>query len=638
MIGSHPIIGLRRLSWLARDVSIALRDHLRPLLAYHLFFTLLASAILLPTTGWALAGLLKRLDRPVITSAGLLDILATPTGAAWLLAAIALTFLLLSLQQAGMILVTAHPRNNHYRLALQSLWAVTRRFPAVALLSLLQIGIHALLILPLIVVLVGFHGVFLGGLDSYYVRHALPPALWKFLAASMPFFLLWAWFAAKLYLRWRLALPILMLESRRPLEALRRSYRMTQGWGRHIGAAVLLLLLLIIVLPVAFTWLFDTLGSPLLMLLPERHAILLPATLAYVLCYVLLTLGLTFLGIAANSLLMACLYLRLMQPLADQHRFLSILPANGQPGRLAWGIELAVLVFAAAQAWGILNSFELRDDVTITAHRGSSLAAPENTLAAISRAYEDGADMVEIDVRFTRDDQVVVFHDNQLRRLTGDPRRLRDVDLKELRGFDVGSWFGDAFVGEGIPTLVEALKSARGKGALMIELKPDRGRSSDLIEAVFGLLDAENTARAVCRLKPRDQGEACGSDDVFDDVRLASLSESVIREVEERRPEVRTTLLAEFILSGTLDRSGFDALGLRYNRINRREVALARRLGYELHAWTTNSPGRMSALIDLGVDNIITDRPATLAELLEERRQLSDGELLLLKIHNWLRF
>ncbi len=79
-------------------------------------------------------------------------------------------------------------------------------------------------------------------------------------------------------------------------------------------------------------------------------------------------------------------------------------------GRLAWGVELGVIAFALFQAWLIVNTFELRDRVTNIAHRGSSLIAPENTLAAVGRAVEDGADYVEIDVRLTADGQAVLFH------------------------------------------------------------------------------------------------------------------------------------------------------------------------------------------------------------------------------------
>ncbi|MFN2332311.1 MAG: glycerophosphodiester phosphodiesterase, partial [Halomonas sp.] len=348
------------------------------------------------------------------------------------------------------------------------------------------------------------------------------------------------------------------------------------------------------------------------------------------------TLAITFGGIAANALLSTCLYLRLAH---REQRPASPPPRDAHPGRLAWALELGVIVFALSQAWLIVNSFELRDDVANIAHRGSSMVAPENTLPAVRRALEDGADYVEIDVKLTADDQVVLYHDRTLRRLTGDPRWLGELTRKELEAFDVGSWFGDAFQGERIPGLDEALVAVRGRGALMIDMKPDPGREVALVEEVIAVLHEEARWRRVCHEEATDAeaARACGVVDVIGEMRLATMSPALIEEVRAREPELRVTLLAQLILPGTLDRHSFDALGLRHNRITENEIRLARHYGYEVHAWTINDRARMSQLIDLDVDAIITDRPALLAELLDDRRELGDGALLLVKLRNWLR-
>ena len=121
------------------------------------------------------------------------------------------------------------------------------------------------------------------------------------------------------------------------------------------------------------------------------------------------------------------------------------------------------------------------------------------------------------------------------------------------------------------------------------------------------------------------------------DMRLATTSPALVRYIKQQAPGLRVTLLAQLILPGTLDRRQFDALGLRHNRISAQEVRLAALFGYEIHAWTVNDRARMSALIDLGVDAIITDYPDRLHALTEDRRALSDGGLLLVKLRNWLR-
>lgn len=620
---------------LIHDVMRSLRDHLRPLIAYHLFFTLLASTLLLPAVAWSLTRLLGQFGRPVITNAELLNVLLSAGGILWLLAAIGLVFLVLYLQQAGMILVAVRPRDNHYRLAFEALWSTLRRLPALAGLAVLQVGTHLLLLAPVAFALAWLYGLFLGGLDPYYVQRVRPPALWQFIGVATPLAVIWASLAATLYFRWILALPLVVLETLSPRAALRRSRHLTRGRQLPIALAVIVLLLVIVLLPLAATLLFDRLFTPLLWWLPERNAVLIPATLGYLTAYVLMTLAIAFLGIAANALLSACLYLRL----AHREPRPTPPPPDAHPGRLAWGVELGVIGFALFQSWAIVNSFELSDEVTIIAHRGSSVVAPENTLAAVGRALESGAHYVELDVRLTADEQVVLYHDRSLTRLTGDPRRLGELTREELRQFDVGSWFGDAFVGERIAGLDEALAMVRGRGRLMIDLKPDPGREMALVEAVLAAMEEESRRRRACLEATRGTAERlrCGDPDVIGETRIATMSPALAREIRAREPNLRITLLAQLILPGTLDRRSFDALGLRHNRVTEQEIRLARLYGYEVHAWTINDRARMSQLIDLGVDAIITDRPERLAELIADRRELSDGALLLVKLRNWLR-
>src|SRR5690554_6527674 len=170
------------LSQLHGDVLRSLREHFRPLLAYHLFFTVLASAVLLPSVAWTLTTLLGQFGRPVISNAELFDVLLSPGGILWLLAAIGLTFLVLYLQQAGMILVAIRRRGSHYRLAWEAFRGSLRCLPTLAALVIVQVGSHLLLALPPVLAVSWLYDLFLGGLDPYYVQRIRPPALWQFLA------------------------------------------------------------------------------------------------------------------------------------------------------------------------------------------------------------------------------------------------------------------------------------------------------------------------------------------------------------------------------------------------------------------------------------------------------------------------
>ncbi|MBB3140665.1 glycerophosphodiester phosphodiesterase family protein [Halomonas organivorans] len=620
---------------LSGDVLRSLKDHLRPLIAYHAFFTLLATGLLLPATGWGLAHLLARLDRPLISLAALLDILLTPTGLAWLMSTLGVGFLIIYLQQAGMTLVTVRPRDNHLHLAAEALWGSLRRLPALAGLVILQVGAQLLLLLPVVAALTGLHDRLLGDLDPYYVRQVRPPALWHYLATILPLVLGWALAAAFLYTRWHLALPSLILEDLGPRRALARSVQLTRGRRPGIAATIVVLLALIVAMPLLATTLFDALFTPLLGHLPLHRAVLLPAMLGYVVAYMLLTLAITFVGIAANALLGTCLYLRL----AHREPRPPTPPPNAHPGRLAWAVEVAVLAFAIGQAWWVIDRDSLQERVTVIAHRGSSQLAPENTLPAIDRAIADGADLIEIDARLTADASVVLYHDSTLSRLVGDPRRIAALDRDTLDTVDVGSWFGDPFVGTRLPGLDEALARIRGRAGLMIELKPDAGRHAMLLRRVLAALDAEARERRRCRGKAPDgiARAACGDPALWSQVILATQVYSLLDEIARQAPEARRVLLAELAMRGSLPRGDFEVLALHHSRIDAAERRRARDEGYRLYAWTVNDPARMSQLIDLGIDGIITDRPERLNALLAERQRLGDGALMLVKLHSWLR-
>ena len=121
----------------------------------------------------------------------------------------------------------------------------------------------------------------------------------------------------------------------------------------------------------------------------------------------------------------------------------------------------------------------------VIAHRGASSAAPENTMAAFALAIDLGADGVELDVRRSREGQLVVIHDASVDRVTGTPGEVAAMSLEELHGLDAGVRFNARFAGERIPTLREVLSLARGRLLVDIELKV-AGIESQVFEAVRG--------------------------------------------------------------------------------------------------------------------------------------------------------
>ena len=107
----------------------------------------------------------------------------------------------------------------------------------------------------------------------------------------------------------------------------------------------------------------------------------------------------------------------------------------------------------------------------VIAHRGDVVNAPENTLPAFLGAYELGADGVELDVRMTRDRQLVIFHDRTLRRTGGKRGLVSNATLEEVRTLDVGGWFSPEFRGERAPTLDEVFELLPPDYLINVEMK-----------------------------------------------------------------------------------------------------------------------------------------------------------------------
>lgn len=223
-------------------------------------------------------------------------------------------------------------------------------------------------------------------------------------------------------------------------------------------------------------------------------------------------------------------------------------------------------------------------DVKVTAHRGSSLKAPENSLSSIKKAVEDGADYAEIDVMTTLDGKVVLFHDNNLKRINRTNRAIRDMTLEEVKTVDNGSYFSSEFNNEKIPTLDEILEYAKGKIKLNIELKPHK--KDDLLE--------------------KKVSELIKNHDMTNDVVITSLNYDSLQEIKKYNPALTIGYIVSVGL-GDFTKLNVDFLSVEDSMLKSKLVYAMHALGKEVHVWTLNDDYRIEEAIYMGVDNIITD-------------------------------
>jgi glycerophosphoryl diester phosphodiesterase len=222
------------------------------------------------------------------------------------------------------------------------------------------------------------------------------------------------------------------------------------------------------------------------------------------------------------------------------------------------------------------------------AHRGASAQAPENTLRAFERARALGADGIELDAQTTRDGVAVVFHDLELRRLTGRPGRLAGCSWSELREMRVG--------GEPIPSLREALAFARGGMLVQVEIK--KGAE---VAPILRAIRSTRTARNVI---------------------LASFEHAILREAGALAPSIPRMLIADpeppsarQAVAGLRWARAAMSLGAAGISLNHRSVvsdsivAAIRDRGLSLWCWTVNDRRSIRRLSKWGADALILDDP-----------------------------
>lgn len=594
-----------------QKVLASLGSHFRPLLIYHLFFTVLAFVALMPGAAWLSTKMLSNKGLPMVSPEEMLSFLASPAGVGWALLAGSLSMLLIFVHHSGMILIAANSDKREYLLATAALWQAGRRLPGLLALAAIQTGVHLLIASPFLLGMGAAWFFLLSQYDPYYLVSEYPPIFLIFLGICAPLLLGMLICNALVYLRWILAFPVLLLERATVLEALQRSAWFAYGYRLRIASLMLAAALAITLIPGLLVLIFEMAGSLILGFLPENFIILIPAITLFLSVYIILVFFMTFLGTALNSLLIAQIY-RAIRGIAPVQERVS--PPK-QAWVLAWGAEIVLLVFAVSQAGFVLHSFfDFQDEVLITAHRGSSWQAPENTVPAIEQAIADGADYVELDVRQTADGVPVLLHDRDLRRIAGKPREIWELTLNQVRRIDAGEWFHPRFAGLSIPTLQEAIQVVQGRAKLYLEIKSGP-RTAKLTQSVVQILQENQLAEQTI---------------------VAALEQDTLQKVKRLDPGLKTSLLVHTAL-GKPDLQILDALAFRAAITDVSKVKEARRHAYELHVWTVNSKKEMSRFIDMGVQNIITDRPDVLAELLQQRAALSDAELFLVKLRNWLR-
>lgn len=232
-------------------------------------------------------------------------------------------------------------------------------------------------------------------------------------------------------------------------------------------------------------------------------------------------------------------------------------------------------------------------EVTIMAHRGYTSKGPENTIEAIQGAIEAHADFAEIDILETKDGELAVIHDTNLKRLTGRNAEVYDLTMDELRKLEVKQ---GNFTGR-ISSLAEVMNAARGKIKLNIEVKT-HGKEKNVVNTLLQTIH-ENEFEANCVVQ--------------------SLDYDIVQRIKAEEPELQVGYIM-FAGVPDLERIDADFLVMEEYMVNEAVVASAKQQHKPLYVWTVNDSESMEYFFSMGVDGIITDYPEDAISLAEELR------------------
>lgn len=240
----------------------------------------------------------------------------------------------------------------------------------------------------------------------------------------------------------------------------------------------------------------------------------------------------------------------------------------------------------------------------IFAHRGASAYAPENTLAAFRLALEHGADGIELDAKLTTDGQVVVIHDQTVKRTTGAEGVVRQMSLAQLKALDAGSFFSPQFAGELIPTLGEVFAAVGQRTLINVEITNYTSVGDALPERIADLVEEYGLQERTL---------------------FSTFHPFNLVRIRRRLPHTPAALLTQEGSAGRLLRGWLGRLFAReyihpyFTDVDGRWLASEHRRGRRVNPWTINDPEAMRSLYKMGIDGIITDDPLLARQILEEK-------------------
>ena len=240
----------------------------------------------------------------------------------------------------------------------------------------------------------------------------------------------------------------------------------------------------------------------------------------------------------------------------------------------------------------------------IVAHRGNSGPLPENTLVAVECAISLGVDMVEVDIRLTKDGVPVLMHHDRIDATTSGTGLVTDVTWDELRTLDAGSWRGPQFADEPVRALHEILEATRGRVALNLDLKALEAAEPTVIAATRAGVSADVVISGCTAACVGTVGSITSDIAILFnlDELLLGINPADAHQVARDSVDIAVGL-------------GAVAINVPHVLVDTGLVERARDAGIGVWTFTVDDEARVLELLDMGVASITTNWPARMLPL-----------------------
>ncbi|MDF0478861.1 glycerophosphodiester phosphodiesterase [Vagococcus sp. PNs007] len=278
-----------------------------------------------------------------------------------------------------------------------------------------------------------------------------------------------------------------------------------------------------------------------------------------------------------------------------------------KPALVIIGIVLFVGL-SVVNMWSV-TTLIYQPQTTMIAHRGLMKGGIENSIGSLEAAASSDVEMVEMDIQESKDGKFIVYHDTNLKRLTGTSKNTYDLNLEELTSYEMKQ---NGFT-ETIPDLASYIDRAKELGInLLVEVKPHGKESKEMVDNLINLLEEKKVAT---------------------DYIVQSLDKDVLDEIKEKAPYIKTGYVIPLTI-GHAPKSDHDIYVIEEFSVNEKLISEIEELDKEMFIWTVNKEELLKKYLNLNVDGIISnnaDVGVIIRSDLEEEKPLYERVILMLE-------